>query len=115
MKIQLSFRYFPKGHTEIGSSIPFQITIDEANIDMNHYDGIWDFWFGENENELLDKGYVPIPDDEERVFEVLGDKKFISGKEIISGENLSVSIYENNGEDDWFEHLDENDIEVKFL
>ena len=41
MKIQINFEY---------NGVKYRKTIDENDIDMAHYDDIWDCWFGENDN-----------------------------------------------------------------
>ena len=43
MKIQITFTY---------NNVKYRKTINENSIDMQHYDEIWDTWFGENETEL---------------------------------------------------------------
>lgn len=90
MKIQVRFYYDRE----------YQFTIDENKIDMNHYDEIWDYWIGENDNELNDKSYVDKDEENEKVFEITANKHFFDDdKECISGDGMYINIYANNDED----------------
>ena len=107
MKIQISFKYKDK---------KYQYTIDENDIDMTHYDTSWDWWVGENDNEI----HYPIKGEEDEMnFEITADKKFItdnSGKEheIISGDSLYINIYENVDADIFCDQICEEDIEILY-
>lgn len=101
MKIQVRFYYKKE----------YQFTIDENDIDMTHYDEIWDYWVGENDNELNDKFYVDKDEENERVFEISAKKHFFDdGKECISGDGLYVNIYANNNEDETENVVNPNEI-----
>lgn len=103
MKIQINFEY---------NGVKYRQTIDENDIDMAHYDDIWDWWFGENDNELADRHYKDKDDEHELVFEVTADKKWMDEKNdyIISGEGLYINVYKNNYEDDFCTQIE--DVEV---
>lgn len=104
MKLQISFTY---------DGVKYRQTIDENDIDMAHYDDIWDCWFGENDNELADRHYKD-KDENELVFEVTADKKWVDEKNdyIISGEGLYINVYKNNYEDDFCAQIE--DVEVLY-
>ena len=42
MKIQITFTY---------NNVKYRKTINENNDDMEHYDYLWDYWFGENDKD----------------------------------------------------------------
>lgn len=106
MKIQVSFNY---------NSVPYKFTIDENDIDMTHYDDIWDYWIGENDNELNGKRYVDKDEEHELIFEFTSNKVWIEEKQdyIISGDEIYVNVYENTFEDDYCDQIIE-DIEVLY-
>ena len=43
MKIQITFTY---------NNVKYRKTIDENNVDMEHYEYLWDYWFGYSANNL---------------------------------------------------------------
>lgn len=104
MEIVIEFKYRNKA---------YQYTIREDMVDMGHYDEIWDYWFGENDNEY---GYYDCQDEEdELVFEVTANKKFTDdGKELISGDGLYINVYENVHEDDYIDVLRGDEINVLY-
>lgn len=106
MKIQINFEY---------NGVKYRQTIDENDIDMTHYEDMWDWWFGENDNELADRHYKDKDDEYELVFEVTADKKWIDEKNyyIMSGECLYINVYKNNYADNLCEQID--DVEVLYL
>lgn len=105
MKLQISFDY---------NGATYQFTIDEAEIDMNHYDEIWDYWCDENENELASAMFHRDKDNCV-VFEVTADKKWIEEKQgyIISGENIYINVYKNIYDDDYCAQIEK--VEVLYL
>lgn len=107
MKLQISFIY---------DGVKYRQTIDENDIDMEHYDDIWDWWFGENSNELADRHYIDKDDENELIFEVTADKKWIDEKNdsIISADNIYINVYENTYEDDYCTQIDIDEIEVLY-
>lgn len=106
MKIQINFEY---------NSVKYRQTIDEKDVDMGHYDDMWDWWFGENDNELANIHYIEKDNKNELIFEVTADKKWIAEKNdyIISGDGLYINVYENNYEDDFCAQIEE--VEVLYL
>lgn len=108
MKIQITFTY--KG-------VKYRKTINENEIDMQHYDEIWDTWFGENENELADRHYEEKDDETEMVFEVTADKKCVNneyGLYVICGEGIYINVYPNCYRDDYVEQINADEIEVLY-
>ena len=108
MKIQITFTY--KG-------VKYRKTINEHEIDMEHYDEIWDTWFGENENELADRHYEEKDDETEMVFEVTADKKCVNdeyGLYVICGEGIYINVYPNVYIDNYCEQINADEIEVLY-
>ena len=108
MKIQITFTY---------KSVKYPKTINEHEIDMEHYDEIWDTWFGENENELADRHYEEKDDETEMVFEVTADKKCVNneyGLYVICGEGIYINVYPNCYRDDYVEQINPDEIEVLY-
>lgn len=108
MKIQITFTY--KG-------VKYRKTINENEIDMQHYDELWDTWFGENENELADRHYEEKDDETEMVFEVTADKKCVNdeyGLYVICGEGIYINVYPNTYRDDYVEQINADEIEVLY-
>ena len=106
MKIQITFTY--KG-------VKYRKTINEHEIDMEHYDEIWDTWFGENENELADRHYEEKDDETDMVFEVTADKKCVNDRYrlyVIYGEGNYINVYPNCYRDDYVEQINADEIEV---
>ena len=84
---------------------------------MEHYDEIWDTWFGENENELADRHYEEKDDETEMVFEVTADKKCVNneyGLYVICGEGIYINVYPNCYRDDYVEQINPDEIEVLY-
>lgn len=108
MKIQITFTY---------NGVKYRKTINEHGIDMQHYDDIWDTWFGENENELADRYYEDKDDETELVFEVTANKKCVNDKYglyVICGEGIYVNVYANAYSDDYYEQIHTDEIEVLY-
>ena len=108
MKIQITFTY---------NNVKYRKTINENSIDMQHYDDIWDTWFGENENELADRHYEEKDDETEMVFEVTADKKCVNdeyGLYVICGEGIYINVYPNCYRDDYVEQINADEIEVLY-
>ena len=107
MKIQINFEY---------NGVKYRQTIDENDIDMAHYDDMWDWWFGENENELADRHYIDKDEENELIFEVTADKKWIDEKNdyIVCADNIYINVYKNNYEDDYCAQIETKDIEVLY-
>ena len=108
MKIQITFTY---------NNVKYRKTINEHEIDMEHYDEIWDTWFGENENELADRHYEEKDDETEMVFEVTADKKCVNdeyGLYVICGEGIYINVYPNCYRDDYVEQINADEIEVLY-
>ena len=108
MKIQITFTY---------NGVKYRKTINENEIDMEHYDEIWDTWFGENENELADRHYEEKDDETEMVFEVTADKKCVNdeyGLYVICGEGIYINVYPNCYRDDYVEQINADEIEVLY-
>lgn len=108
MKIQITFTY---------NGVKYRKTINENEIDMEHYDEIWDTWFGENENELADRHYEEKDDETEMVFEVTADKKCVNdeyGLYVICGEGIYINVYPNAYRDDYVEQINADEIEVLY-
>lgn len=107
MKIQISFNFKDK---------EYKYTIDEDNVDMSHYEEIWDWWVGENDNEVI----YPLKDgDDELNFEITADKKFITNAdgeicEVICGNNLYVNVYENVDADEYGDQIFDCGIEILY-
>jgi hypothetical protein len=107
MKIQISFNYKDKD---------YKYTIDEDDVDMTHYDEIWDWWVGENDNEVV----YPLKDgDDELNFEITADKKFITNAdgelcEMICGDGLYVNVYENVDTDEYCDQIFDWNIEILY-
>lgn len=108
MKIQITFTY---------NGVKYRKTINENEIDMEHYDEIWDTWFGENENELANRHYEEKDDETEMVFEVTADKKCVNdeyGLYVICGEGIYINVYPNCYRDDYVEQINADEIEVLY-
>lgn len=107
MKLQISFTY---------NSVRYQYTISEKDIDMNHYDDVWNYWVGENNNELNGKGYIDKDEEDELVFEITANKKWIDTAKvyIISGEDIYINAFKNNFEDDYCDQNFDEKIEVLY-
>lgn len=108
MKLQISFEY---------ENVKYRYTIDEQDIDMEHYDDMWDYWIGENGNELADRHYIDKDEENELIFEVTANKKYIEENDavIICGEEIYINVYPNTYEDDYVEQINTEDIEVLYL
>ena len=81
MKIQITFTY---------NNVKYRKTINEHGIDMQHYDDIWDTWFGENDNELANRYYEDKDMKPKMVFEVTATRS-VSMKNmlyVICGEDI---------------------------
>lgn len=79
----------------------YSYTISDKDIDMTHYDEIWDYWVGGDENS------------NEKVFEITAHKIFTEdGKEIPSGKGIYINVYENIDSDEVIEIIDSEDIMV---
>lgn len=106
MKLQISFAY---------NNTKYQYTINETDIDYKHYDDCWDWWIGENSNELNRKGYIDKDDENEMVFEIVANKHFRDENDtngIITGEDMFINVYENNYEDNYYDVI--YDVEVLY-
>jgi hypothetical protein len=83
MKIQISFNYH---------GFNYYYTVDDEKKDMiDQDDKTWsvvvfhnDGWFNPLENYGL-------------LFKIIADKRFIDGKEIISGDNIKILVYDKYG------------------
>ena len=108
MKIQITFTY---------NNVKYRKTINEHEIDMEHYDDIWDTWFGENDNELANRYYEDKDDETELVFEVTADKKCVNDKYglyVICGEDMYINVYPNSYADDYCDQINTDEIEVLY-
>lgn len=107
MKLQISFTY---------DGVKYRQTIDENDIDIEHYDYMWDWWFGENDNELANLHYIKKDNENELIFEVTADKKWVEEKDdyIICGEGIYINVYPNTYEDNYCAQIDTNEIEVLY-
>ena len=108
MKIQITFTY---------NNVKYRQTIDENNVDMERYEDIWDYWFGENDNELAKRHYKEKDDEDELVFEVTANKKCVNDKYglyVICGEGIYVNVYANAYSDDYYEQIHTDEIEVLY-
>lgn len=70
MKIQITFNY---------NGVDYHYTVNEDDVDMEAYDTTWDFDFHANQDKLI--------------FRVVGDKRFIDGKEIITADNIHILVF----------------------
>ena len=107
MKFVVSFKY---------KNVPYQYTIDEKSVDMTHYEGIWDAWVAESENELSHSEKTDIED--QTVFEITADKMFVGEshddfREIITGGGIYINVYPHNG-DRYTSVISTEEIEVKY-
>lgn len=104
MNIIISFNYRSK---------KYQYTINDCLIDMTHYDDVWDFWVGENNN---DNQYYDFKNEEqELVFEVTANKKFTdNNKELISGDGIYINVYANIYADEYMDIINRDEIEVLY-
>ena len=95
MKLIVSFTY---------KSVKYRFTISEDDIDMTHYEDLWDYWLGENDNELL---HSDNEDGDGLVFEITGNKLFVSNDEepIISGNGIYINVYDNVDADDYTDQI----------
>lgn len=107
MKLQISFTY---------DGVKYRQTIDENDIDIEHYDYMWGWWFGENSNELANLHYIEKDNENELIFEVTADKKWVEEKNdyIICGEGIYINVYQNTYEDNYCAKIDTNEIEVLY-
>lgn len=108
MKIQITFKY---------NGVTYRKTIDENNVDMEHYEDIWDYWFGENDNELAKRHYKEKDEEDELVFEVTANKKWFNddyGLCTICGEGIYINVYPNSDADDYCEQIYTDNIEVLY-
>lgn len=93
MKLIVSFTYY---------SVKYRFTINEDDIDKTHYEDLWDYWVGENDNELVHSDN-DNNDEDGLVFEITGNKLFVSKDEepIISGNGIYINVYDNEDADDY--------------
>lgn len=82
MKIQIAFNY---------NGFNYHYTLDEKKDPFEQDDKTWsvvvfhnDGWFNPLENYGL-------------VFKIIADKRFVDGKEIISGDNMKILVYNKYG------------------
>ena len=104
MDIVIRFRYRRKD---------YQYTINNSMVDMTHYDELWDFWVGENDNNIQ---YPEVKDEvKAKLFEITAHKRFTDdGKELISGDGIYINVYANIYADDYVEVIKEDKIEVLY-
>lgn len=91
----------------------YEYTINSDMVDMTHYDKIWDFWVGENDNNIQ---YPEVKDEaKERLFEITAHKRFTDdGKELISGDGIYINVYANAYAEEYMEVIKEDKIEVLY-
>lgn len=95
MKIQVTFNY---------GGVDYQYTVDEEDVEMEAYDTTWDFDFHANQDKLK--------------FRVVGDKRFIDGKEIITADNLRILVFREScpiGPIDFIKNDDGKTIDIQFV
>lgn len=93
----------------------FEYTIPYKDIDMKHYDNIWDYWVAENENKHKDAKPVPVGDDE-RVFEITADKAWnIANEPVLTPNNIYINVYDNMDADDYSHIINTDEITINFI
>lgn len=104
MKVQIAFTFDDK---------KYKYAIDADDVDLGHYDNIWEYWVTESEN-LEPHGFV----DEENglTFKINGNKVFTEDEKIplVSGEDICIYIYASPDADDWCQLILPEDIEVLY-
>lgn len=95
MKIQVTFNY---------GGVDYCYTVDEEDVEMEAYDTTWDFDFHAHQDKLI--------------FRIVGDKRFIDGKEIISADNMRILVFREScpiGPIDFIKNDDGKTIGIQFV
>ena len=95
MKIQVTFNY---------DGVDYCYTVDEEDVEMDAYDTTWDFDFNAHQDKLI--------------FRVVGDKRFIDGKEIITADNIHILVFREScpiGPIDFIKNDDGKTIGIQFV
>lgn len=95
MKIQITFNY---------GGVDYRYTVNEDDVDMEAYDTTWDFDFHAHQDKLI--------------FRVVGDKRFINGKEIITADNIRILVFREScpiGPIDFIKNDDGKTIDIQFV
>lgn len=95
MKIQITFNY---------DGVDYRYTVNEDDVDMEAYDTTWDFDFHAHQDKLI--------------FRVVGDKRFINGKEIITADNIRILVFREScpiGPIDFIKNDDGKTIDIQFV
>lgn len=95
MKIQITFNY---------NGVDYRYTVDEEDVEMDAYDTTWDFDFKAHQDKLI--------------FRVVGDKRFIDGKEIITPDNMRILVFRETcpiGPIDFIKNDDGKTIDIQFV
>lgn len=95
MKIKITFKY---------DGVDYQYTVDEEDVEMEAYDTTWDFDFHAHQDKLI--------------FRVVGDKRFIDGKEIITADNIHILVFREYcpcGPIDFIKNDDGKTIGIQFV
>lgn len=95
MKIQITFNY---------DGVDYRYTVNENDVDMEAYDTTWDFDFHAHQDKLI--------------FRVVGDKRFINGKEIITADNIRILVFRESYPIDPIDFIKNDDgktIDIQFV
>lgn len=95
MKIKITFNY---------NGVDYRYTVDEEDVEMDAYDTTWDFDFNAHQDKLI--------------FRVVGDKRFIDGKEIITADNIRILVFREScpiGPIDFIKNDDGKTIGIQFV
>ena len=95
MKIQITFNY---------NGVDYRYTVDEEDVEMDAYDTTWNFDFNAHQDKLI--------------FRVVGDKRFIDGKEIITADNIRILVFRESciiGPIDFIKNDDGKTIGIQFV
>lgn len=95
MKIQITFNY---------GGVDYRYTVNEDDVEMESYDTTWDFDFHAHQDKLI--------------FRVVGDKRFIDGKEIITADNIRILVFREScpiGPIDFIKNDDGKTIVIQFV
>ena len=108
MKLQITFTF---------QNVKYRKTLNECNVDMEHYEDRWDTWFGENDNELANRYYEDKDNETELVFEVTANKKCVNeeyGLYVMCGEDIYINVYPNPYADEYCDQINADEIEVLY-
>lgn len=109
MKIQISFNY---------GDIDYRYTVNEEQAEMTKYDNVWCVGLFSRYNEFDPQKHMKETRDKDLFFKVVGDKRFINGKEIITADNIRILVFREScpiGPIDFIKNDDGKTIGIQFV